>query len=294
MKIMVCGGKGQLGKDVARVLDGAHTVLSIDLDELDITQAPDFEHAALKFKPDAIVNCAAYTAVDSCETERELSWSVNVSGPGNLARYVDVHGGQLIHISTDYVFDGQKPVPDAYTETDETHPLSYYGRTKLEGEKAVRQATDRHIILRIAWLYGVVGHNFLKTMLRLALADPTRRLAVVDDQYGSPTWSYRVALQIQHLIQNGGNGIYHATSEGYCTWYDLAQYFLDKMGVSHTLVPCTTQEYPTPAPRPKNSILENRRLIDQRCNLMVAWQADIDQFVATFKDRLLEETREVK
>lgn len=294
MKIMVCGGKGQLGSDVARILDETHTVLSIDLDELDITCDSDFERAALEFKPDTIVNCAAYTAVDACETERELAWSANVKGPENLARYVDVHGGQLIHLSTDYVFDGKKTVPDAYTETEKTNPLSYYGQTKLEGENVVRQAAKRHIILRIAWLYGARGHNFLKTMLKLAVKDPGRRLTVVNDQYGSPTWSFRVALQIRHLIQEGGIGTYHATSEGYCTWFELARYFLNQMGVSNALVPCTTKQYPTPAPRPKNSILENRRLKDEGHNLMVPWQTDIDQFVSTFKDRLIEETREVK
>lgn len=293
MKVMVCGGEGQLGSDVVRVLEKAHTVLSIDLDELDITHYFDFESVALKFKPDTIVNCAAYTAVDACETERELAWSANVKGPENLAQYVDVHGGQLIHISTDYVFDGRKPVPNAYTETDQTHPLSFYGLSKLEGEKAVRQTTKRHIILRIAWLYGARGHNFLKTILKLAAKDPDREVTVVNDQYGSPTWSFRVALQIQHLIQEGGSGTYHATSEGFTTWYDLARYFLDQMGVPNAFVPCSTEAYPTPAHRPKNSILENRRLKDEGRHLMTPWETDIDQFVSTFKDLLIEEIQEV-
>jgi dTDP-4-dehydrorhamnose reductase len=294
MKIMICGGKGQLGSDCTQVLNKTHALLSIDLDELDITNYSEFKKVAQRFNPDCIVNCAAYTAVDACETKRELAWMANVKGPENLARYVEKYGGQLIHISTDYVFDGKKTVPDAYTEKDETNPLSYYGVTKLEGEKVVRQFSNRHIILRIAWLYGVKGNNFLKTMLRLALQDPRRKITIVNDQYGSPTWSFRVALQIQNLIEADGNGTYHATSESYCTWYELAKYLLEKMDIPNAFIPCTTEQYPTPAPRPMNSILENRRLKDEGHNLMIPWQSDVDQFVSTFKDRLIKEVREMK
>lgn len=291
MKIMICGGKGQLGSDSARVLNKSNELWSIDLDDLDITRYFEFEKATQQFKPDVIVNCAAYTAVDACETKRETAWTANVKGPANLARYVDKHGGRLVHISTDYVFDGKKTVPDAYTEKDKTNPHSYYGLTKLEGEKAIRQFGSRHIILRIAWLYGARGNNFLKTMLRLALQNPEKKIKVVNDQYGSPTWSFRVALQIQKLIEGDGNGTYHATSEGYCTWYDLAKYFLKKMDIPNAFTPCSTKQYPTPAPRPMNSILENRRLKDEGHNLMLPWQDDVDQFVSTFKDRLIKEVR---
>ena len=242
--------------------------------------------------PDVVINCAAYTKVDECERERELAWTVNVDGPGHLAVTTKKYGGRLIHISTDYVFDGAKDVPESYTEEDAPHPLSYYGKSKLEGEKAIRYAADDYMILRTAWMYGLTGQNFLKTMLRLAVEAPGREIKVVNDQFGSPTWSYRLAMQLDKLIEVNGQGTYHATAEGCCTWYELACYFLEKMGVPHSLVPCTTEEYPTIAQRPKNSTLENRRLKEGGINVMVHWQTDLDQFVSTFGRRLIEEVRE--
>lgn len=292
MKIMILGGKGQLGSDCTAVLNETHEVMSVDLDELDITDVSEAEAVVRDFGADVMVNCAAFTRVNECETEKELACKINVDGPKNLAAAAKKQGAQLIHISTDYVFDGRKKVPEPYWETDEPNPISYYGVTKLEAEAAVRGATDNHIILRTAWMYGIRGQNFLKTMLRLTLKDPRREVKVVNDQFGSPTWSYRLAIQIVRLIELGGQGTYHATSEGYCTWYELAIDFLDKMGVPHSLVPCTTVEYPTPAKRPMNSILENRRLKESGINLMQDWESDLAEFVVTFKDRLIREARE--
>lgn len=292
MRILICGGKGQLGTDCRAVLCRTHEVRAVDLDEMDISDPLQVERYVADFRPDVIVNCAAYTAVDACETYTDLAWKVNAEGPGNLAMAGQRRHARLIHISTDYVFDGKKAPPEPYVETDATGPASCYGKTKLAGETAVKDATDHYMILRTAWLYGIGGPNFLKTMLRLALRDPERDIRVVNDQFGSPTWSYRLALQIEKLIETGGQGIYHATSEGYGTWYELAVAFLDRMGVPHCVIPCTTSEYPTPAQRPRNSILENRRLKKSGINVMQDWQSDLGQFVLEFKDRLIAETKQ--
>ena len=293
MKIVITGGTGQLGSDCRQVLGRRFEVVSLGSKDLDITSMTAVDQMMENVTPEVILNCAAFTKVDDCETKRELAWKVNVEGPTNLAVAAKKQGAQLIHISTDYVFDGRKKVPEPYTETDDATPLSYYGVTKYESEKAIRRTTDNHMILRTAWMYGIRGRNFLKTMLNLALKDPQREIKVVNDQFGSPTWSFRLALQIEKLIEAGGQGTYHATSEGYCTWYKLATHFLDKMGVPHSFVPCTTEEYPTPATRPINSILENQRLKGVGANIMGHWKNDLDQFVSQFKDHLLQEAKEI-
>ena len=236
-----------------------------------------------------IINCAAFTRVDDCEIEKELAWNANVTGPENLAKCVDKHGGCLIHISTDYVFDGQKKVPEPYVETDVPNPISYYGMTKLEGEEAIRRTTDRHIILRTAWLYGISGHNFLKTMLKLCLRNSDNKIKVVNDQFGSPTWTYRLALQIEKLIETNNRGIFHASANGHCTWYELAVYFLKKMELPYNIIPCTTEEYPTPAHRPMNSILENRNLKEKGIDIMANWKSDVDRFILDFRGVLLKD-----
>jgi len=159
---------------------------------------------------------------------------------------------------------------------------------RTAGERAVREVTEHHLIVRTAWLYGIQGHNFLKTMLKLTHANPSREFKVVSDQFGSPTWSYRLALQIEKLVEKGARGIYHATAEGVCTWYDLADYFLNKMNVPHCLVPCTSEEFPTAAVRPKNSILENRRLKEAGINIMAPWQDDVAQYIEQFGKQLLQ------
>ena len=198
---------------------------------------------------------------------------------------------RLIHISTDYVFDGKKPVPGSYSETDATNPLSQYGVSKLAGERYVAEYASNYVILRTAWLYSGNGKNFLKTMLRLSLAAPGRELKVVDDQYGSLTWSYTLALQIKNLLRSEMTGIVHATSEGYSTWYGAACYFLEAMKVSHNLRPCTTADYPTPAHRPANSILANTRLDEADLSTFVSWQEDVDTFVDLYKESLIAEAR---
>lgn len=290
MKIMITGARGQLGSDCVRVLNKTHEVVALNPEELDISRLSEVERMIEKLTPDIILNCAAYSKVDNCEVEKELAWKANVTGPENLAESVAIYGGRLIHISSDYVFDGRKKVPEPYVEEDEPHPISFYGMTKYEGENMVRQATDRHMIIRTAWLYGIDGHNFLKTMLKLAFENPNNKIRVVNDQFGSPTWSYILALQLARIIDENGQGTYHATAEGFCTWYELARYFLNKMEVPHTVIPCTSEEYPMPAPRPKNSILENRHLKKNGINIMKNWQDDLDQFINKYKEHLLRET----
>ena len=293
MKILISGCDGQLGSDCEQVLRRNHEAVGVDLKDMNITDLRLVKEVIGHVRPDVVVNCAAYTNVDASETDRSLAWKVNAEGPRNLASMVEKYGSRLIHISTDYVFDGRKDPPEPYLENDEPNPLSYYGKTKLEGEMAVRQTTDRYFILRTAWLYGVRGHNFLKTILMLALKNPEEAIKVVNDQFGSPTWSHTLALQIEKLVQVNGQGTYHASSEGHCTWYELAKYFLETMGVPHVLVPCVTEDYPTPALRPRNTILENRRLKECGINLMPHWQEDLDQFVSMFGVRLIREARGV-
>jgi dTDP-4-dehydrorhamnose reductase len=172
LRILITGSKGQLGSDCVKVLSQIHEIMAVDLDEMDITDTSAVKKGVTGFTPDILVNCAAYTKVDACETEKELAWKVNAEGPENLAAAAAGINAKFVHISTDYVFDGKKSPPEPYAEDDITSPLSYYGRTKLQGELAIRQTTDDHIIIRTAWVYGINGHNFLKTMLKLALKDP--------------------------------------------------------------------------------------------------------------------------
>ncbi len=289
MKILIAGAAGQLGRDLHQVLMGDHEILAVDEPDLDIADFQAVQDCVGRFQPEVIVNCAAFTQVDRCETEESRAYQVNALGPRHLALSLADSGGLLVHVSTDYVFDGRKPPPAAYVEEDATAPLSCYGRTKLAGELAVREAAGRYMIVRTAWLYGIHGKNFLKTVLRLALTDPERTLKVVNDQFGSLTWSHRLARQLARLIKARGQGVYHATAEGYCTWFEVAGYFLRHMGVPHWLIPCTTAEYPTPAARPGNSILENRRLKETGLNLMRPWQDDLDEFIARYRNDLLKE-----
>lgn len=288
-KLLICGSSGQLGSDAVRVMGDTYELLALNEHELDITRIPDLEDVISSFRPDIILNCAAYTHVDACETEKERARDVNAGGPANISQCVKKHGGTLVHISTDYVFDGTKEPPAPYTEEDETSPLSCYGSTKHEGEAAVRESGIRHMIIRTAWLYGISGKNFLKTILGLVMKRPEQSLKIIHDQYGSPTWSFDLALQIERMVQARCSGTYHATSERHCTWYEFADHFLSRMDVEYSITPCTTEEYPTPAVRPRNSILENSRLNQEGINIMPDWKTGLERFVDTYKTQLLEE-----
>ena len=288
MKTLVIGCRGQLGADVSKVLPGE--LCGMDLPELDISVRAQCHAMLDKINPDVIINCAAYTAVDACETD-PVCWKVNADGPRHLAEWTATRNAFLVHISTDYVFDGGKPLFESYTETDIPAPVSEYGKSKLAGEAALTESGAEAAILRTAWLYGATGKNFLKTMLRLALQNPDREVRVVNDQFGSPTWSLTLARQIEAVVRARAPGLFHATSEGYCSWFDLASRFLGLMDVPHRISPCTTAEYPTPARRPVNSILENTALKKAGLNLFKDWSAELEGFVSENRQLLIDETR---
>jgi dTDP-4-dehydrorhamnose reductase len=276
------------------VFGGRHDVVGLDVPEVDITDAASVADAFARVSPGCVVNCAAYTQVDACEPETELARRVNADGPRLLADAAARAGARLIHLSTDYVFDGARPVSEAYTEADAAAPASAYGRSKLAGEQAVLERYGEAVIVRTAWLYGAAGRNFLKTMLRLAVSDPERVIRVVNDQHGCPTWSKRLAEQLERLaVEPGAAGIYHAVAHGHCTWYELAAAFLEATGVPHRLEPCSTDQYPTPARRPANSVLANRRLQEAGWDLMRPWRDDVLAFVAAHRDRLMDDVKEI-
>ncbi len=292
MKIVITGAYGQVGSDCVAVLGTpvCHEVTAIARRDLDISDAAAVDQTMSDVKPDIILNCGAFTNVDACERERDKAWAVNVDGPRNLAEAARKRDAWLIHISSDYVFDGKKTVPEPYYEDDQPAPLSFYGVTKLEGERAIRDSGARSTILRTAWVYGANGANFLKTILRLALAENNAPLKVVNDQVGSLTWSHRLARQVEKIIQNNALGLFHATAEGHGSWYEAAMAFLAEMEINKEIRPCTTEEFPRPAPRPHNSILENRALKAADINIMRDWREDLGLFVARHKERLIRET----
>ena len=291
MNILITGANGQLGKDCTQLLSERHTVSCCDIQRIDITDPKQVADIFAACKPEAVINCAAYTAVDACETDQQRCMDVNAKGPELLARQCAAQRSRMLQISTDYVFDGKRPVPDAYTEADTPSPLSMYGKSKSAGDQAVQRTLADHLIIRTAWLYGIGNKNFLKTMLRLAIADPARTMRVVNDQYGSLTWSWSLARQIEALLDSDLRGIIHASAEGYSTWYEGARFFLETMEVPFAMEPCTTAEYPTVAHRPANSILDNRRLKTAGLNKMASWQEDIRLFVKHHREQLLQEAQ---
>ena len=253
-KIIITGCNGQLGREINRLYEGNRDIelINTDVDELDITDVNDVINLAKRIQPYAIINCAAYTAVDACETNQDIAFKVNALGPRNLAIAARETGSKIVHISTDYVFDGTKKTP--YYESDAFCPQSVYGYTKAEGEKMVQQMADRFFILRTAWLYGD-GKNFAKTMLRLSETNDVVR--VVGDQYGTPTSAYELTKAIDSLLFTDNYGIFHATCEGSCNWAEFAREIFRVAGKNTKVESITTEEYAAPAKRPANSILEN-------------------------------------
>ena len=291
MKILITGATGLLGRECVAVLRPRHEILPFSSQDLDITDPDRVEETVARLAPDAVLNTAAFTNVDGCEGERERSYSVNAQGPRHLAQVLARHGGKLIHISTDYVFDGEKPPPEAYVEADAPNPLSWYGRTKLDGETAIREVLPNHAIVRTAWLYGMYGKNFLNLLLTLAVTRRLSEIRVVDDQFGTPTWAHRLARQLARIIEADARGMFHATAEGWCSRHEWAVRFFQALGVDCRVVPCASTEFPTPAVRPKNSILENRRLKDLGLNVMQPWDVDLDEFVDMHRQELLDKAK---
>jgi dTDP-4-dehydrorhamnose reductase len=286
--ILITGSKGQLGTDCLDIFKDTPGLAGVDLPEVDLSDRVQCFEMLDRIQPEVIVNCAAYTAVDACETDASC-WKANADAPALLAEWVEQNKAFLVHVSTDYVFSGDKPLYEASIETDETHPISEYGKSKLAGERAIAEKTDRFAILRTAWLYGATGNNFLKTMLRLTLQNPGKEFKVVHDQYGSPTTSHTLARQIRAVAEQHATGIFHATSEGCCTWYDLAYAFLDGLGVQHNFIPCGTEEFPTPTKRPLNSILENVRAKELGINLFKDWKDELTVFIEQHGEAVLKE-----
>ena len=293
MKILITGARGQLGRDCVSILNEKCAVTAVDIEELDITSAPAVSEAIHSMQPRVIINCAAFTQVDACESQVETAWRVNADGPANLAAAAAKTGARLIHVSTDYVFDGQKPVPQAYIESDATNPLSVYGQSKLAGEERIAASCNDYMIFRTAWLYGANGKNFIRTILGKVLNEPETRLKIVNDQYGSPTWSYELARQIASLLTSSATGIYHASAEGYCTWYDLSLALLQALDLTGRITACTTAEYPTPAVRPQNSILDNHRLKSENRNVMAHWHDGLKEFIKIHGQQLMAELNRI-
>jgi dTDP-4-dehydrorhamnose reductase len=288
--VLITGSKGQLGTDGLAVFKDVPGLAGVDLPEVDLSDRQSCFEMLDRIRPEIIVNCAAYTAVDACETDPSC-WKANADAPALLAEWVEQNEAFLVHVSTDYVFSGDKPLFQASVENEPTHPISEYGKSKLAGEQRIAEQTDRFAILRTAWLYGANGNNFLKTMLRLTLQNPEKEFKVVHDQYGSPTGSYTLARQIQRVAEKKATGIFHATSEGYCTWYDLACSFLNGLGIEHHFIPCGTEEFPTPTKRPLNSILENAHAKEVGINVFKDWKDELNMFIEQNGSTILEEIK---
>ena len=263
MRLLVTGAAGMLGHDVLRAGErGGHELIAVDLPELDITDADAVGAFFARERPEAAINCAAWTDVDGAESKRELAYAVNATGAGNLARAAAQIGTPLLHISTDYVFDGAAP-RDAtggerpYVESDPTGPRSVYGETKLAGEREVLAASAAHTIVRTAWLYGLDGGNFVDTMLRLA--GEREAVQVVTDQVGSPTWSGHLAPAILGLLEREVRGLVHLTGAGAVSWNGFAKEIFRQAEVDCRVEPASSEQMARPAPRPAYSVLESER-----------------------------------
>jgi dTDP-4-dehydrorhamnose reductase len=291
MKILITGDRGQLGTELKRVLSRGYSelgnipdelkdnqVTGVDIDDLDIASHDAVSVFVRTHKPDLIINCAAYTNVDRCETDPDTAMRANTVGPRNLALAAEETGVKLIHISTDYVFSGDDPAPQS--EWDTPNPRSVYGYSKLLGEQYVRQFCRKSFVVRTAWLYGYSGGNFVKTILKAARE--TGKLKVVNDQRGNPTNAMDLAHQLLKLAVTDGYGLYHCTNNGECSWYEFACAFLRQSGLEYTITPCTTEEYPRPAKRPAYSSLDNRMFRVTTGDQMRAWQDAIASYMCHY------------
>jgi dTDP-4-dehydrorhamnose reductase len=278
MKVLIVGNRGMLGKELMAVFS-AHDTVGFDLPELDITQLESCLARMEEFHPDVVINAAAYTRVDDCETHEQEAFQVNGHGPGNLAKAAAKAGSLLIHYSTDYIFDGRKK--DAYVEEDAPNPESVYGKSKLLGEKLIRENCPDYLILRTSWLFGPYGTNFIRTIIDAARNG--KPLRVINDQRGSPTYAKDLAEYTRVMIEAGCRYTYHLTNSGSCTWYDLTVKVLEWAGVRGVSVaPVSTSEFPRPAPRPANSVLANARLERDGISLMRSWQIAAQEFVERY------------
>ncbi|WP_027087218.1 dTDP-4-dehydrorhamnose reductase [Cohnella panacarvi] len=277
LTIVVTGGDGQLGQELVRLCSKRCEVVGLNRSQLDVTDKYQCLLGIKRLQPDAIVHAAAYTAVDRAETDKDGAWRVNVEGTRNVAGAAEAVGASFCYISTDYVFDGEGTIP--YGELDVPNPRSVYGKTKLEGERLASALCEKTFIVRTSWVYGKYGNNFVRTMLRLARQNT--KLKVVNDQKGSPTYTHDLAKFIIELVQTKKYGVYHATNSGHCTWYEFAKAVFEEAGMEHIpIAPCTTEEYPRPAPRPKYSVLGNDNLIHAGFQPLRHWRAALRDYMS--------------
>jgi dTDP-4-dehydrorhamnose reductase len=282
MRLLVTGGAGMLGQAVAAAATRlGHDVVALSRAELDVTDADHVRRVVTAAEPRAVINCAAWTDVDGAETAEAAATAVNGDGAGNVARAAAEVGARIVHVSTDYVFDGERAhagggAGEPWIESDPVNPLGAYGRSKLAGEEQVAAATPEHAIVRTAWLYGAGGRNFVDTML--ALGDERDEVSVVTDQVGSPTWTVHLAEGLVELAERGGDvGILHATGGGACSWYELAVEVFDRAGMRCRVLPTTSDRFPRPARRPAYSVLGTER---DEAPVLPPWQDGVAAYLS--------------
>ncbi len=276
MKVLVTGYNGQLGFDVIKELETRHIdCKGVDMTDFDITDEKATSEYIKSYSPDAVVHCAAYTAVDKAEDDSELCFKVNAFGSENIAKACGELDIKMVYISTDYVYGGAGNTP--FEVTDEVHPCNVYGESKLQGEIAVKKYCPKHFIVRTSWVFGINGNNFVKTMLRLA--DTHSDLNVVSDQIGSPTYTPDLAMLLCDMIETEKYGIYHATNESYCSWAEFAKEIMHLGKKSTAIHPVTTQEYGAKANRPLNSRLSKKCLDDAGFNRLPTWQDALERYI---------------
>lgn len=274
--ILVTGAGGQLGKELMMLEQHEFQLIGLTRDELDITDQNACLEVLERYKPYAVIHCAAYTAVDKAESDQDEAFRVNRDGTYYLVLASERVGSKFIYISTDYVFDGQGIVP--YQETDKTAPLTIYGQSKLAGEIAVTSNHSKYFVVRTSWVYGQYGQNFVKTML--SLAEQNKPLKVVADQIGSPTYTYDLAKLLLQLVNTEHYGIYHASNAGTCSWFEFAQAIFKVAQLDVDVMPCTTDEFPRPAPRPTYSVMAHTMLERNHFQPMPHWRDSLLHFIA--------------
>lgn len=280
MKVLVTGVKGQLGYDVVNELEKrGHMAVGTDVEEMDITDAGKVETVLKKEKPDAVIHCAAYTAVDAAEDNEDLCRKINAEGTENIAKACQDLNCKMLYVSTDYVFDGEGERP--WEPDDEREPLNVYGITKYEGELAVEKYVEKFFIVRIAWVFGKNGKNFIKTMLNLGKTHD--EVKVVDDQIGSPTYTFDLARLLVDMIETDKYGRYHATNEGLCSWYDFAKEIFKQAGMNVKVSPVTSEEFAAKAKRPHNSRMSKEKLSENGFERLPKWQDALARYLETLK-----------
>lgn len=276
MRVLVTGAGGQLGYDVVKRLEENNIeCIGTNRNELDITNEAQTKEFITNYKPDVVVHCAAYTAVDRAEDERQICYQVNVLGTRYVAEACKEIDAKMVYISTDYVFDGDGEHP--FEVTDTPNPINYYGQTKYEGELEVQKHVEKHFIIRISWVFGNNGNNFVKTMLRLG--KERAEISVVADQIGSPTYTFDLAKLVVEMIWTEKYGVYHSTNEGFCSWYEFACEIFKQAGVDVKVNAIRTEDYPTKAKRPKNSRLSNKELRVNLLYMLPNWKTGLDHYL---------------